>query len=299
MSTSQLNRYPGIREFTEAETHLFFGRKLEARKLLSLVKAKSLVVLFAKSGIGKSSLLNAGLIPQLDQVLYQPVKIRLQDTGTTPVSLIKQSLQQFLNEEKLRIQAGTDFSGTRLWEFLRSCEFSENTETAVVPVIIFDQFEEFFDHPPDQQETLIAELADLLSQRLPERIRESIRRIPRSDRTQEQLDWHSPLSIKVIFAIRSDKLSLMDGISDRIPTILHNRFHLKPLGQQQAREAIVAPARLKDQAFVTPPFEYREDTLQMMLDYLKDKNDEVESFQLQLLCQHIEREVKKRHGRNP
>ena len=79
-----MNRYPGIRAFEQLEDHLFFGRKKEEEKLFALVKARSLAVLFAKSGIGKSSLINAGLVPLLDEENFQPVKIRVQDTSVSP-----------------------------------------------------------------------------------------------------------------------------------------------------------------------------------------------------------------------
>ena len=46
--------------------------------------ANSLVVLFAKSGIGKPSLLSAGLVPLLDYDRFQTVKVRFQNTGSSP-----------------------------------------------------------------------------------------------------------------------------------------------------------------------------------------------------------------------
>lgn len=289
-----MNRYPGIRAFEENEQQLFFGRKQETRQLLSLVKAKSLVVLFAKSGIGKSSLLNAGLSPTLNEDLYEPIKIRLQNVGESPVQLVKSALQLYIDEEKLTQHTKSTLEEARLWEFIRSCQFNA-TEKEITPIIIFDQFEEFFDFSTAQRTRLVEELADLLSERLPERIQEQLRAIPRRERTPAQLAWYAPINIKVLFSIRSDKLSLMDQLSEKIPTILHNRYHLQPLNYKQAREAILEPATLEDPAFDTPPFSYRPETLEMILDYLANKNDEIESFQLQLVCQHIEQEVKNRY----
>jgi hypothetical protein len=294
MTEESKNRYPGIRAFEQGEAHLFFGRKQEARRLLSVIKAKSLVVLFAKSGIGKSSLLNAGLLPILDLQLYTPFKIRLQRRDETPVNLVKEALQSFVDHEELELRTGQKADESRLWEFIRSCRFQQGEEMTV-PILLFDQFEEFFDHPVESRIQLIEELADLLSERLPERIRERLRTIPRQNRTPELLAWFSPLAIKVVFSIRSDRLSLMDQLADWIPTILHNRFHLRPLSSEQARDAIVEPARLEGD-FDIPPFSYQPETLETILNFLQNADGEIESFQLQLICQHIERQVKSGHG---
>ncbi|MFT5165922.1 MAG: hypothetical protein ACI8P3_001153 [Saprospiraceae bacterium] len=281
------SRYPGIRAFEKNERHVFFGRRAESKKLYNLIKAKPLVVLFAKSGIGKSSLINAGLEPLLENDYYAVVKIRLQSTDISSVEMVKNELKPYLNEAKLKAHS-TGNPG--LWEYLRACEFKKGSET-VTPVLVFDQFEEFFEHDKNDQEELNRELADMVSDRLPERLRDSLRAIPFRDRTKEQLDWHSPIPVKFIFAIRSDRMSLMDEMSVKIPSILHNRFHLKPLDIDSAREAIIEPARLEEEGFDTLPFTYAAPALDTILEYLKNKNDEIESFQLQLLCRNIERTV--------
>jgi Novel STAND NTPase 1 len=59
------NPYVGPRPFEPGDAGRFFGRRREVRELLSLVIAHRVVLLYAASGAGKSSLLNAGLIPSL------------------------------------------------------------------------------------------------------------------------------------------------------------------------------------------------------------------------------------------
>ena len=61
------NPYVGPRTFTAQQAHLFFGREREARELLALVIAERLVLCYAQSGAGKSSLLQTRLIPQLQE----------------------------------------------------------------------------------------------------------------------------------------------------------------------------------------------------------------------------------------
>jgi hypothetical protein len=67
MSTELTNPYVGPRPFSAAEAERYFGREQEANQLLSLVVAERLTLFYAQSGAGKSSLLQARLIPQLEQ----------------------------------------------------------------------------------------------------------------------------------------------------------------------------------------------------------------------------------------
>ena len=61
------NPYVGPRPFTRKEWERFFGREREARELLALVIAERLVLFYAQSGAGKTSLLHTRLIPQLEE----------------------------------------------------------------------------------------------------------------------------------------------------------------------------------------------------------------------------------------
>ncbi|WP_131785941.1 trypsin-like peptidase domain-containing protein [Protofrankia symbiont of Coriaria ruscifolia] len=60
------NPYRGLSVFRSSDRNLFFGREADTERLITEVETKSLVVLFGASGVGKSSLLRAGLIPRLD-----------------------------------------------------------------------------------------------------------------------------------------------------------------------------------------------------------------------------------------
>src|SRR5688572_6843018 len=66
MISAKQNPYVGPRTFRTDEGHLFFGREREALNLLSLVISERLVLFYAQSGAGKSSLVNTRLIPGLN-----------------------------------------------------------------------------------------------------------------------------------------------------------------------------------------------------------------------------------------
>ena len=74
-------RYPGVRPFEAGDSALFFGRDRDIADLYEMIRAERLVVLFGKSGYGKSSLLNAGVLPKLPAAFRGktcvPIAIRL------------------------------------------------------------------------------------------------------------------------------------------------------------------------------------------------------------------------------
>lgn len=292
MNVQKISRYPGIRAFETQECDLFFGRHAEIQKLYAQVKAQSLVVLFAKSGIGKSSLINAGLIPLLEKQYFNVVKIRLQDTSIAPITMVKNALEPLVDYNLLSAYKKNSTDELDLWEYAKASE--KNDEYLL---LVFDQFEEFFEHNKAEQLKLTIELADLINNRLPNRIQESLRSTPFAQRTAEFLQWHSPVRVKVLIAIRSDRMSQLDDMSNEIPGILHQRFHLRALNQEQAQSAVTEPALLEGPAFLTPSFKYASGTLQKILGFLSNSKGEIESFQLQLVCHHIEQEILARYGK--
>ena len=284
------SRYPGIRSFERSESQLFFGRSKESEELFSMIKVKPLTVLFAKSGIGKTSLLNAGVIPLLEQDFFFPVKVRLQDTSINPIEAIKETLKPYYDPGRLVNQVDQELS---LWELIKACNFEKNGES-FVPVFLFDQFEEFFNHSTENQAALVPILSDLINERLPQVQQQAFRAIPRADRSEAQLDWFSPAKIRIVFSIRSDRMSMLDDLKTEIPTVLHDRFQLRSLSRETATRAIVEPAQLEEDRFETNTFTYASGALTEMLDALSNESGEVESFQLQLLCQYIEEKVKQK-----
>ena len=74
------NPWPGLKSFSEACQEFFHGRDAEIDELLRLVRREFLTVLFGRSGLGKTSLLNAGLFPRLRKQNFLPIYIRLDPT---------------------------------------------------------------------------------------------------------------------------------------------------------------------------------------------------------------------------
>lgn len=299
-------RYPGVRPFQAADQALFFGRDRDIANLYEMVRAERLVVLFGKSGYGKSSLLNAGVLPRLTGVLT-PLTFRLGEyidgQSLPPVETVqrKTPLQQ-LRPEAAFLQT----LPSTLWTHFKQMDSAEKGSY----LLVFDQFEEFFTYPPVLQRAFRDQIADLLNGELPEDLYDAAHAL---DSEQRRL-LTVPMDIRVLFAIRSDHLHELDRLKDRLPAILHRCYKLKALSREQAREAIVQPARLATPgagipegaaenpsritdrpSFFSPPFEYREDALNKILAQLAitdaAQQSGVEAFQLQILCANIENKV--------
>ncbi len=61
----QKNPYPGIRSFETEESHLFFGRNKQIKDLYTVLLKTHFIAVTGAYGSGKSSLIKAGLIPEL------------------------------------------------------------------------------------------------------------------------------------------------------------------------------------------------------------------------------------------
>ena len=83
MAASKRSRYLGVQPFKTSDRRLFFGRESDIENLHDYILLEKVMVLFGKSGYGKSSLLSAGVVPRLTDpkqridFQYRPVEIRL------------------------------------------------------------------------------------------------------------------------------------------------------------------------------------------------------------------------------
>ncbi|NIM11888.1 MAG: tetratricopeptide repeat protein [Candidatus Aminicenantes bacterium] len=299
-------RYPGLRPFsdTDHDRRLFFGRDEEIQYIWHSILVENLFVLFAKSGMGKTSLLHAGLMDLLRRNHFLPLVIRFNDRDRALLDTIYPGMEKAIarrNEavdknKKIDYEPGE--TGT-LWQFFKTAAFWTADDKPLTPVLIFDQFEEFFTmHPLEHREAFIEQLADLVRGRVPRALRESFKS------SQSHFPYsETPPKVKIIISLREDYLGYLEDLTREIPGILRNRFRLLPLTREQAREAIVKPAGLSEDKHVrSKGFSYTDEAVDEMLDFLCErrvndkivKTGEVEPFQLQLLCQHVEEKTIKR-----
>jgi tetratricopeptide (TPR) repeat protein len=297
INTTANYRYPGSSPFqdTDHDRRLFFGRDQEKESLLHLVLAENLVILFAKSGMGKTSLLNAGLLQPLRDRDFLPLMLRFHDPTLDPLQAVYTGIKDIVQRQGLEYTPGEE---NTLWHYFKTAEFWSAEDILLTPVLIFDQFEEFFTlHSPERRKPFITQLADLLRGRVPKELQESA-----PSESGVSYSETRP-GVKIMIAIREDFLGQLEEMSRELSDILQNRFRLIALTREQAKKAIVEPARLEDRRLTTKSFQYAPDTVEMMLDFLCKQRkrsdlsmvtDEIEPFQLQLVCQHVENEVRQK-----
>lgn len=311
-------RYPGPRPFEETDINLFFGRDKDKKNLLTFINVEPLVVLFSKSGLGKSSLVNAAIIPELRKKNYEIILCRFnsyvsKEPGensyepTTP-------LQKVFNEIEARFTATTTFldkiiedtKQLSLWHQFKSLQISGTEKKTYF--IFFDQFEELFTYPADQVKEFKENLAELLNASVPQEYLDQINKSENSASsemlTDEQLGLlYEPIPVKLLFTIRSDKFSLLTNLKDAIPGMVTKTYELKPFDRIEATKAIKNPASIEDTSadgnFISNAFTYDDDAIKKMLNYLTDNDTEdIESFQLQVLCRYVEEMVLDNKRRN-
>lgn len=79
--------YKGTDSFQVEDRELFFGREREAATLAAKVLSARCTLLYARSGVGKTSLLNARVIPTLEAKGWTPVQVRLDRSPVESVRL--------------------------------------------------------------------------------------------------------------------------------------------------------------------------------------------------------------------
>ncbi|PHN06208.1 formylglycine-generating enzyme family protein [Flavilitoribacter nigricans] len=284
-------RYPGARPFTDEDQELFFGRDRDIDDLTRLLLREKLAVLYARSGLGKSSLLQAGIVPRLlSEGSYEPYSFRF---GTWQEGRESRPVQ--LTVDRLGLGAGPFYldklipNEDSLWYHCKRLQLQSRQNRLIW---LFDQFEEIFTYNTAAVAQFGDQLSDLLYQQIPSRFRDALEE--QADLlTQEEMDQlYEPLEVHALFSIRADRLSLLDQLSGILPAILHQRYELKPLYRLQAEDAILNPAYSRLPGFATPPFDYTDEALDYILEYLTEGGTEtIESFQLQIICQYAEQQI--------
>ena len=279
-----LHRYPGAQPFRDDEfsRRTFFGREPASVALTDQILANRLVIVYAKSGLGKTSLLNAGVAPRLREANSLPIFVRVNDIKNGPLFSVLEGIKAEAERQQVEYVPGDT---TSLWSFFKTVEFWRN-DILLTPVLILDQFEELFTlQSQEAREGFLSELGYL------------IRGIaPPTQPKIESTASEGPPSIRVVLSLREDFLGLLEEASDHIPEILDHRYRLAPLTYEMASKAITGPAAIEARDASTRAFRLEPDVVTSILAYLTKSASgarssggrQVEPFHLQLICQRIE-----------
>src|SRR6266446_1933490 len=227
MAAADQKPYVGPRPFGRDEKNLFFGRDRETRDLCSLVIAHPIVLLYAASGAGKSSLLNAGLIPLLEARGYE-VLPSARVSGRIRDAVNNAGVDNVYAFNILSSWAGPsvdprDLVKVDIASFLASRSHRKDAAgEPVLRVVLLDQFEELFTFARErwqERAALIRQLAEALE--------------------------HDPL-LRIVLVMRREFVARLETFAPLLPQALRTRFPLDELGPKAAQEAIEGPLARTD-----------------------------------------------------
>jgi hypothetical protein len=199
--------YKFLDAYEEDEGALFFGRERESQILLSDIVISGLVLLFAETGTGKTSLMRAGVTPLLQERDYVTFFVRVSED---PAASLRDAVGR--SGERLRGMGFRPSPGqlqiddaAPLAPQLRS--LAKSLERPIV--VFFDQFEEFFLYVHGRDRTRAQRFID------------DIATLHRDDASR----------VQVVLAMREDFVGKMDVVREAIPAIFHrdSNLRLRPL----------------------------------------------------------------------
>jgi WD40 repeat protein len=217
---SERGPYQGLIPYTEADAAYFFGRDTARDIVLDNLLAYRLSVLYGQSGVGKSSLLRAGVVHRIVNESRRRIEegerpeyaaVVFSGWSGDPATGLEEAIRGAL--EQLSAPLGTNLPGGSLADTVSGA--AQRLDGALL--VILDQFEEYFlYHAPDGP--FVQELA---------------RTVARRD-----------AAVSVLVSIREDALARLDGLAADLPSLLDNLVQIEHLDRAAARAAIEEPLEL-------------------------------------------------------
>src|SRR5262245_23017447 len=211
--------YQGLEPYTEAQRAYFFGRERDNKIIISNLHGTPLSVLYGVSGVGKSSVLLAGVAPELRKTDGLVVVVWREWQGDNFAVSLKQAVLDAVSES-LQKERRTDVTlpapSLPFDELLFEC----NRALDGPVFLIFDQWEEYFLYRPPSKSGNGFET-------------EFARAVNRRD-----------IAANFILSMREEELSKLDRFRSAIPNMLSNMLRLKHLNHAAAERVIREPLRV-------------------------------------------------------
>ena len=269
VDVGRINPYVGPRSLRRGE--LIFGRDVEIRELRASLLAHRIVLLYSQSGAGKTSIIEAGLRPELEEREFQvfpTIRVGYEPPDDAAPSANRYRLSVMASLEASRSPEAklepSELAGMGLDEyFFRLDQELPDRD----PCLVFDQFEELFTLDPvdwDEKEAFLRELGEALT-----------------DRGR----W-------ALFAMREDFIAQLDPYVGLIPTRFGTRYRIDLLGPTAAKEAITRPAVAMGLGFSDEAAELLVDDLRRVQvqrgrESIRELGPSVEPVQLQVVCNRL------------
>jgi hypothetical protein len=285
------NPYVGPRTFRPDERAKFFGRSQESRDLTALIVSNRLVLFYAPSGAGKSSLINTMVCPMLAEAGFEVLPIgRVSgysggDAAAANIYIFNLVLSLHKSDEM-----PADCATLTLSQFLDNLVQQENGD---------HYYDQAYMYPPDamfrpraliidQFEELVTSNAALWPQRAA-----FFQQLAEAMALDEQL-W-------VVLTLREDYVARFDPYMHLLPNRLRHRYYMEQLTRSAAIEAMQMPV-----AAIRP---FEPDAIERLADNMlrlrstrgPDRDSGrlaqfIEPVQLQAVCYQMWEELREHPG---
>jgi tetratricopeptide (TPR) repeat protein len=213
------------------------------------------------------------------------VRIDYAAESPSPAEQIKQAIFKVTAEAGHWTRAGSAVEGESLWEFLhhRGDLLRDANGETLLPLLIFDQFEEIFtlaqadDAGRKRAKAFFEELADLVENRPPADLE---RRLDNDEANADDFDF-ARADYRILISLREDYLAHLESVKGTMPSITQNRMRLARMTGAQALTAVTQPGgRLVSQ-------EVAESIVRFVAGGSELPNAEVEPSLLSLICREL------------
>ena len=287
--TDTYNPWAGLASYEDPATAKhqlkFCGRDDESYDLARLIMGNVFVTLYGKSGIGKTSLLNAGVFPELRENQYSPVSLRLgirdEEYPQSYQSMIIDAIGRIVNRiETINViaeqqdQKAIDY----LWNYFARHRFYDKDGEPTTPVFVFDQFEEVFRGHRDEAETLLRQL---------DYINDKDHALDRCEVDGQTYRYEQ--NFRFVVSIREDDLYLLEDSIDNsyLPALKRCRYRLRSLSEDGAKDAIMIPG----EGLFNP--DEKDSIANAIISKSRNEDGRISTNIISLLCSRIYVDYKK------
>jgi hypothetical protein len=229
--------YVGLQPFTVGDRDYFFGREREQRVIAANLFAAPLTVLYGPSAVGKSSVLQAGVVPRLASEANTAIVYFASWQGDGYLASLKKACRAAFESKGVSIDVD---DGAPLDDWI----VSARAKFRGVLLLILDQFEEYLLYHGEQDDTAFdGELA---------------RTVNRAD-----------VGVNVLIGLRDDSLSKLNRFSKRIPNLMGNSLQLRRLTVESAQRAVTGPLEQYNKRYPASPARIEDALVARVLDEVR------------------------------